>query len=171
MSKVLAARRDLHQQRIVKRRDDRAGVAHAAVEPNAETARRAIGQNLAVIGHEFVFRIFGRDAALHGETVARNVVLLRANRFPARAARGLARSDLRAHQIDAGDDFGDRVLDLDARVHLDEEPFVRVEIVEKFDRAGVVVADFLAPCARRRRKVPCAPFRRGRTDGAISTTF
>ncbi len=50
--------------------------------------------------------------------------------------------NLRAHEIEAGDDFGDGVLDLDARVHLDEEPFVLVEVVEKFNRAGVVVADF-----------------------------
>ena len=49
--------------------------------------------------------------------------------------------NLRAHQVNAGDDLGDGVLDLDARVHLDEEPFVRVEIEEEFDRAGVVVAD------------------------------
>ena len=50
--------------------------------------------------------------------------------------------NLRAHQVEPGDDFRDRVLDLDARVHLDEKPFVLVEVVEEFNRAGVVVADF-----------------------------
>jgi hypothetical protein len=33
--------------------------------------------------------------------------------------------DLGADEIEAGDDLGDGVLDLDARVHLDEEPLVR----------------------------------------------
>ena len=34
--------RDLHQQRIVKRRDHRAGERRAGVEPNAHAAGRAI---------------------------------------------------------------------------------------------------------------------------------
>jgi hypothetical protein len=41
--------------------------------------------------------------------------------------------DLGAHEVEAGDDLGDRVLDLDARVHLDEEPLVAVEVVEELD--------------------------------------
>ena len=49
--------------------------------------------------------------------------------------------NLRAHQVDARDDFRDRVLHLDARVHLDEEPFVRVEIEQELHRARVVVTD------------------------------
>ncbi len=48
---------------------------------------------------------------------------------------------LRPHQVKAGDDFGDGVFDLDARVHLDEEPFMLVEVVEEFNRAGIVVTD------------------------------
>jgi hypothetical protein len=51
--------------------------------------------------------------------------------------------DLGADEVEAGDDLGDGVLDLDARVHLDEEPLVAVEVVEELDRAGVVVADLL----------------------------
>ena len=51
--------------------------------------------------------------------------------------------DLRAHQVDAGDALGDRVLHLDARVHLDEEPVVLVHVIEELDGAGVVVADAL----------------------------
>ena len=49
--------------------------------------------------------------------------------------------DLRAHEVDAGDLLGDGVLDLDARVHLDEEPLVAVGIAEELDGARVVVAD------------------------------
>ena len=53
---VASPRRDLHQQRIVKRRDHRAAVGRAAVEPDAEAGRRAIRVNLAVIGNEVVLR-------------------------------------------------------------------------------------------------------------------
>ena len=56
--------------------------------------------------------------------------------------------DLRAHQINARDDLRHRVLHLDARVHLDEKPFVRVEIEQKLDRAGVVVANPLGDLHR-----------------------
>ena len=47
---------DLHQQRIVVRRDHRAAVGRAAIQPDAEAGRRAIGVDLAVIGHEVVRR-------------------------------------------------------------------------------------------------------------------
>ena len=48
---------------------------------------------------------------------------------------------MRADEIDARDALGHRVLDLDARVHLDEEPVLGVHVVEELDGAGVVVAD------------------------------
>ncbi len=48
---------------------------------------------------------------------------------------------MRADEVDAGDAFRDSVLDLDARVHLDEEPVVLIHIVEELHGAGVVVAD------------------------------
>ncbi len=54
----------------------------------------------------------------------------------------LARRDphLLAHEVDAGDELGDRVLDLQPRVQLDEgERAVRPE--QELERAGVAVAD------------------------------
>ena len=48
--------------------------------------------------------------------------------------------NLRTHDVDVGHDLGDGVLDLDARVHLDEEPRVAVHVVEELDGSGVVVA-------------------------------
>ena len=51
--------------------------------------------------------------------------------------------NLGLHEVDAGDAFGDGVLDLDAGVHLDEEPLLAVHVVEVFHGAGVVVADGL----------------------------
>jgi len=57
-------------------------------------------------------------------------------------------ADLELHQVDAGDHLGDRVLDLDAGVHLHEiEPLVDVQ--EEFDSAGVLVAHPLAEGDRR----------------------
>ncbi len=50
--------------------------------------------------------------------------------------------DLGADDVEAGEHFGDGMLNLDTGVHLDEEPFVGVGIEEEFDGAGVVVADF-----------------------------
>ena len=66
---------DFHQQRIVVRRDDRAAVGRAAVEPDAEAGGRAIGVDLAVIGNEVVGGILGGDAALQGVAVERDLVL------------------------------------------------------------------------------------------------
>ena len=53
-----------------------------------------------------------------------------------RPARDL---DLRSHEVDSGDELGDRVLDLDARVHLQEEE-VAVAVEQALDRAGADVA-------------------------------
>ena len=54
-----------------------------------------------------------------------------------RTARDL---DLRAHEVEAGDELGDRVLDLDARVHLEEEELA-MAVEQALDRAGADVAD------------------------------
>jgi hypothetical protein len=45
---------------------------------------------------------------------------------------------LRLHQVDAGDQFGDRMLHLDARVHLDEVELA--VLVEELERAGAAIA-------------------------------
>jgi hypothetical protein len=44
--------------------------------------------------------------------------------------------DLRLDDVDAGHLLGDGVLDLDARVHLDEVELARVHIHQELDRAG-----------------------------------
>ena len=80
---------------------------------------------------------------MHGETVAGHVFLRGQGEFGSVQARARGDKDLRAHEVDAGDLLGHGVLDLDARVHLDEEPLVAVVIVEELDGAGVVVADAL----------------------------
>src|SRR5436305_1344424 len=72
------------------------------------------GQDVAGRGEEAVGRIFSVDAALHRVAADGQVLLLEGQRL----AGGDA--DLELHQVDAGDGFGDRVLDLDPGVHLEE---------------------------------------------------
>ena len=87
---------------------------------------------------------------MHGETHARDLVLRRQIERRTVQRMALRHENLRAHQVDARNDFRDSVLDLDARVHLDEEPFAAFDIVKKFDRARVVVADLLRQPRRGR---------------------
>ena len=144
-----ALRRDLYQQRIVKRRNDRTGVAHACIEPHAVAARAAVGDDLAVARRELVCRVFRRHAALHREAAARNLRLRRDAHFLAVERVPHRDENLRAQEVHAGDFLRHRVLHLDARIHLDEEPLVRIEIEQVFHRARVVVAN-LPRDARRR---------------------
>ena len=82
-------------------------------------------------------RVLGVDAHLDGVTAAlrQDLVLGHRQRFAGRDA------DLPLDEVDAGDHLGDRVLDLQAGVHLEEEELA--VLVDELDRAGVVVADGL----------------------------
>ena len=51
-------------------------------------------------------------------------------------------ADLLLHDVDAGDELGHRVLDLHARVHLDEVELV--VLVQELERAGAAIADLAA---------------------------
>ena len=79
---------------------------------------------------EGIFRI---DAAFDGMAFEHDVLL---RRMSSGAAGGDA--DLLAHDVDAGDRFGDRMLDLQARVHLDE--IEAAVLVQEFDGAGAQIA-------------------------------
>ena len=133
-------RGDLLQKRIVVPGDHRPGVGGAAVEANAEAGRTPIGGDATVVGNEAVERILGRDAALHGMAAQRDGALrgTGVGRIVP-DGRSLGDADLGSHQVHAGDLLGDRMLDLDARIHLDEVEAVGVEIVEELHRAGVEV--------------------------------
>src|SRR6185312_11092454 len=111
------------------------------VETDAATTGRAIGRDLAGVRPESRGRVFGRDPALQRGTAAHDVVLVQPE-----LVEGLTEGDahLRLHQVDIRDLFGDRVLDLDTRVHLDEDVLAfalsrRVE--QELDRARVDVAN------------------------------
>ena len=87
-------------------------------------------------GKEVVLGILGVDATFDRRAALANVLLAERKRL---AGRDL---DLCPHEVDAGDHFGDRMLDLDARVHL-EEIEVALGIDEELDRAGADVVDGL----------------------------
>ena len=131
-------RGDLHQQRVVVRRDHGIGIHRAAVESYAEAGRAAVGGDAAVVGGEAVLGVFGGHPALQGVAGEAQVVLFR--QALVANARTFADADLRGHQIDAGDHLGDGVLDLDARIDLDEVEAAGVGIHQKFHRSGVAVA-------------------------------
>ena len=73
-------------------------------------------------------------------------------------------------QVDVGDLLGDRVLDLDPRVHLDEH-VAAVGVEQELDGAGVEVADLRGEPDRVRAHPRPAARGRGCGAGAISTTF
>ena len=147
VDRALARRRprgDLLQQRIVMAGDDRARVRGATIQANAEAGGGAVGGDPPVIGDEAVERVLGRDPALHSVAPQRDVVLRRAGiirRIPDGPALG--DPDLGPHQVDAGHLLGDRVLHLNARIHLDEMKVAGVEIVQELHRARVEVVGFL----------------------------
>ena len=67
--------------------------------------------------------------------------------------------------------LGDRVLDLEPGVHLQEEEPLGGRVVEELDGAGTAVVDRLGrPCGRR-RAARRGPRRAGPGAGASSTTF
>ena len=104
---------ELGDQRVVVRRHDAFGVLRR-IDAHAIAAGNVEGGDLAGGGRELL-RMLGVDAALDG--VAANFELRGQNVGELLAAGD---AQLRLDQIDAGDGLGDRVLHLDARVHLDE---------------------------------------------------
>ena len=69
--------------------------------------------------------------------------------------------DLRLDDVDAGDDLGDRVLDLDARIDLDEVELAGVGIHQELDRAGADIVGGAADLQRvaRTARARCASSR------------
>ena len=131
---------DLLQQRVVEARDHRAGIGGAAVEPYAEAGGAAIGGDAAVVGNEILLRVLGGDAALQRVAVQVDIALARhAARLLVADGRALGEADLRLDDIDAGHLLGDGVLDLDARIDLDEVDRAGIGIHQELDRAGALI--------------------------------
>ncbi len=137
---ICAAGDQLHEHGVEVRADGRAGVRRAAVQPDPGPARRPVGVDDPGVRPESVRRVLGGDAALQCRAVQLDLVL-----GEAEVCQALPRRDpqLRLDEVDVGDLLGDRVLDLDARVHLDEHVPAGVlprRVEQELDRARVDVA-------------------------------
>ncbi len=122
---------ELGEQRVERARDHVAG-AHAGVDADAGAAGRLEHVHGAGRGEEAAARVLAVDAELERVATRRRVVVVD------EAARGDA--ELLAHEVDARDLLGDRVLDLEAGVDL-EEGDGAVLRHEELARAGADVAD------------------------------
>ena len=81
--------------------------------------------------------IFGVDSALHGVAAHHHIGLAPAQGLTTRHAQ------LLLHQVHAGDHLSDRVLDLDAGVHLQKIKCLRVLVHDEFHGARVFIAKAL----------------------------
>ncbi len=145
---VAAAAGQLDQHRVEVRADLGARVDGAAVEPDAGAAGGTVAGDLADVGPEAVGRVLGGDAALQGCALELDRLLREAE-----VREGLPGGDaqLRLDEVDVGDFLGDGVLDLDARVHLDEHVLAGAlphGVDEELDGAGVDVVQGLGELHR-----------------------
>ena len=144
---------DFFEQRIVETGDDGAGIGGAAVDADAKAHRAAIGGDAAIIGNEIVFRIFRRDAALQGMAGELDDFLRRyAGLFRNANALAFGDPDLRLHDVEAGDHLGHGMLDLDARIDLDEIERAGIGIHQELDRAGAGIMGRAPELQRRLAK-------------------
>ena len=102
------------------------------------------GNQRARAGRKAARRVLRVDAAFDGVTAHDEVLLLEGDRLTRRDAK------LLADEVNAGDLLGDRMLDLNAGVHLAEIE-VAVLVNEKLDGARTAVADALGQRNRRAR--------------------
>ncbi len=129
----------LDQHGIVEGCDDGTGKTVATVETNTGTAGSSVDLNLAGIGLKLLGRVFGGDTALNSETTSRDAVLGQAELSKGSASSDL---DLSGNDVDAGNFFGNGVLDLDSGVDLNE--VVAVLLVDKeLGGTGIAVVDGL----------------------------
>ena len=105
-----------------------------------EPHRRAVDRDLAGVGQEVVLGILGGDAHLDRDAALLDGGLVGDADLGIRQPVALRDADLRLHQIAPGDHLGHRVLDLDARVDLDEV-VAAVLADQELDGAGVGVVD------------------------------
>src|SRR6516162_1062986 len=132
---ALAVNHKLRDQAVIVRRH-LVALVERAVDAHAEPARRVIIGHPARRRREGV-RALGVDAAFDRVAAQLDVGLAIAER----GARGDA--ELLADDVEAADHLGDRVLDLQARIHLDEKEFT--VLIKEFEGTDTLVAE-LAQC-------------------------
>ena len=130
---------ELAEQRVERSRDAVTG-GDAGVEADAGATERLELVDAAGLGQKAAPRVFAVDAELDRVAERFGVVVVE------RAALGEA--ELLAHEVDAGHLFGDGVLDLQARVDLEERDGA-VGSDEELARAGADVADLAEDGLRR----------------------
>ena len=137
---------DLGQQAVIIPRDHAARIGRAAIQTDAHAGGRAVRGDAAIVGDKVVLRVFGGDPRLQGVAVQTDVVL---RRLAGGLGNGFAfgDQDLRLHDVDAGDLFGDGVFHLHARVHLDEVELAGLHIHQEFDRARAFIVHMGADLA------------------------
>ncbi len=126
----LAGDDQLGQQRVERAADDRVAL-DAGVDAHAGAGRLAVGRDRAGRGQEVAARVLAVDAELE-RVPARGRVVGEAQRL------ALGDAELLADEVDAAGLLGDRVLDLQPGVDL-EEADDAVAADEVLDRAGAVV--------------------------------
>ncbi len=147
--KICAPGGDFDEKRIVIGGEHRAGISGAAVEPNTETRGRTIGGDFPVVGGEVFLRVLGGHATLESRAVEGNIFLFRQRHRGLMQFVTLCGENLRTHEIDSRNHFGHGVLDLNARIDLDEIPLLRINVVEKFDGSGIAIVGLARQLQRR----------------------
>ncbi len=127
---------DLGHQGVVEGRHGGAG-ADVGVHTDSFAAGPDRLAHDAGRGGEVAGRVLGVDAALDGGAGEPHVFLTEAE------ALALGDPDLLLDQVDAADRLGDRMLDLDAGVHLQKIELAAVGIDQEFDGAGAAVVEVL----------------------------
>jgi hypothetical protein len=126
---VFAVGDELADHGIVSGRNGVAGIG-MAVDADSPAPGRVIHFDAARAWTEFVKGIFGVDAAFDGVAFELDVALGMLEGF----AHG--DHDLVANEVDAGDFFGNRMLNLDAFVHF-QEVVIAVVVDDEFDGASI----------------------------------
>ena len=149
---VLAVHDQLGDHRVIER-GDAVALPHPGIDAQAVAARPGIpvrepqpGQ-LAGGGQEHAVRVLGIEPHLQRVPVDGQVILRQRQRFPRRDP------DLPLHQVLPGDQFGHRMLHLQAGIHLHEVETVRAQplrhVGNELDGAGTVIVDGTGGSHRR----------------------
>ena len=128
---VAAPRDDLGDHRVIVGRDDVA-LRDAGVDPDTGAERELQQPHGARRGRKVIVGVLGVEPGLDGVAP-----LGRAFTLESTAAGD---EDLQLHQVEAGGDLGDRVLDLQPGVDLEEREDLLIRLIEVLDGAGAAVS-------------------------------
>ena len=125
---------DLAHQRVIKRRHHGA-VVDVCIDPYVCRNRPSRTADPARTGRKIARRVFGIDAALDGMTLEVHISLLQAQTFTG------GDGDLLGDQVHTGHSFRHRMLNLYARVHLEEIKTVALGVDQKLNRTGTAIME------------------------------